>query len=697
MKINNGKIFIKSFSFLLLLYLISPLVDIEKFYIFIFILTVIIFSQIRDKIHYFRLMPIILILILIKFLQSYLYFNEGNNILILNEKSKGFYQNFLPSNMFSFLVEEYDFYKTNSKCKDDDSKCWKSFDPKEESANGSPFFLEYSPSMNLDFQNIKYSRKIKDLNIRDIKTARISEINNLRYNYFWLDKFDVVRENMPFFIMIEIPEFLLNSKICWKGNIFWQLDNKNFEHLINDNFLCKKIENKDLNKKIYAVSLGKSTSNNDLNYLYGDSYIKENDKLDNFLNKNELIIKLDKKLTLKIYDYFLSFISLLLIIFFLFFVFKFNFKIYFYTFLSSLFFLILSFYSNQDLFNGFSILTGGNDGLVYNSYANNMFYYLKQLKIEQFLLGVEHVFYFPSSLRYFLSVFKIFFAETNYGYLTIGYILCMVVLMLFIKIFGLRYGLLFGFLVIGTRLFEGYGASIIKMLKHINASDAEPFAITIFFICLYIFIFFYENKDRKSSLLNFIFGFLAFITISLRPNFLPTVFLLVLIHIYFLYRSNRKREIISALLGFIFIFLIPLHNLYFGKQIVFLSSGHVHNTGASISTYLYAFNDILNLNFQNSANISSILVQVERWIKPTDLHYGLFFILLFFTFLTKEIYFKIISLLALSQHVVLLIFEPRGRYSYLAWFLTIIVVMFFIQLLAKYLVSRKCFLKKIKL
>ena len=105
----------------------------------------------------------------------------------------------------------------------------------------------------------------------------------------------------------------------------------------------------------------------------------------------------------------------------------------------------------------------------------------------------------------------------------------------------------------------------------------------------------------------------------------------------------------------------------------------------------------MNLNFQNSANISSILVQVERWIKPTDLHYGLFFILLFFTFLTKEIYFKIISLLAFSQHVVLLIFEPRGRYSYLAWFLTIIVVMFFIQLLAKYLVSRKFFLKKIKL
>ena len=56
---------------------------------------------------------------------------------------------------------------------------------------------------------------------------------------------------MPFFIMIEIPEFLLDSKICWKGNVFWQLNNKDFEHIINIIFLVK-IKDKDLNKKIYA-------------------------------------------------------------------------------------------------------------------------------------------------------------------------------------------------------------------------------------------------------------------------------------------------------------------------------------------------------------------------------------------------------------------------------------------------------------
>ena len=116
MKINNGNIFIKILSLLSLLLALFPVVDIEKFYIFIFIITIIIFSEIRNKIHYFGLLLIILILIFIKFLQSNLYIHEGNNILILNEKSKAFYQNYLPNNMFAFLVKEYDFYKINSNC-----------------------------------------------------------------------------------------------------------------------------------------------------------------------------------------------------------------------------------------------------------------------------------------------------------------------------------------------------------------------------------------------------------------------------------------------------------------------------------------------------------------------------------------------------------------------------------------------------
>ena len=695
MKTNNGIILIKFISFIFLLLALMPIVDIEFFYIFIFIFTIIIFSKIRDKFNYFAVLSIILILILIKFLNNNLYFHEGNNILILNEKSKLFYQKNLPANMFNFLKAEFDFYDKNSKCSADNSACWRSFDPFEESKNASPYYSKYSPSMSIHFQNNKYSRKIKDLKIDNLKTAKITEINNLKYNYFWLDKFDVVRENMPFFVMIEIPKFLEGSKICWKGNIFWQKNNFNFEHLKNDHYSCSNIESKDLNKKIYAISLGQSVTNEHLNYLYGNNYINTNDKLDNFLKKNEINFQIEKKFSLIIYELFLSFANILIIFIFISLIFQFNYKIYFYTFLSTSLFLFLSFYSNQDLYYGFTVLTGGNDGLVYNSYANNMFYHLKNFNLQNFFLGAENIFYFPSSLRYFLSIFKIFFSEATYGYLTIGYTLSLIVLMIFIKIYGFKFGIFFAFLVICTRLLEGYGASIIKMLKHINESDAEPFAITIFLICLYMFILLYENKNKKNNFANFILGFLSFITISLRPNFLPTVFLLVLIHIFYLNKSHSNKQIFYTLFGLSFIFLIPLHNLYYGKELVLLSSGHIHNTGASIGTYILAFWDIINLNFNDSGNISRILMQIKRWIRPSELHYAIFFISLFFIFLSNSFYFKVISILALSQHAVLLVFEPSGRYSYLAWFLNIIVILFFIQNLVKYFYSKKYSYKKI--
>ena len=96
--------------------------------------------------------------------------------------------------------------------------------------------------------------------------------------------------------------------------------------------------------------------------------------------------------------------------------------------------MFLVFYSEKDLFFGFTIFIGGNDGILYNSYANNIFHHLRQFNIENFLLGSEEIFYFPSSIRYFLAVFKLVFEDTNYGYLLVGYFLCLIILYLFIKI-----------------------------------------------------------------------------------------------------------------------------------------------------------------------------------------------------------------------------------------------------------------------
>ena len=198
MKINNSIFLIKLFFLLLIISFLHPIKDFHNFYIFLFCVTIIIFSKIKYKIHYFKAIILIFFIILIKYLHSTIFFHEGNNVVILNDNSKAFYEENLPIRLFNFFEKEYDFYNSNSDCLEENQKCWRSFDPTKKLENALPIYQKFSPALYFDIKKTKYSRKLKDLNIIDIKSARITEVNNLRYNYFWGDKYDIVRENLPF-------------------------------------------------------------------------------------------------------------------------------------------------------------------------------------------------------------------------------------------------------------------------------------------------------------------------------------------------------------------------------------------------------------------------------------------------------------------------------------------------------------------
>ena len=128
-----------------------------------------------------------------------------------------------------------------------------------------------------------------------------------------------------------------------------------------------------MGKLIYGASLGSSTSIKKLNYLYGEGFITEDDEFHKFLQENELFLKLEKNINLKFYEIIDLFAKILtiLLIFVLFL--KFDRKIYLFSTILPSIFLVLLFYVNKDLLNGFDIPTGGNDGLLYMSYGNTIF------------------------------------------------------------------------------------------------------------------------------------------------------------------------------------------------------------------------------------------------------------------------------------------------------------------------------------
>ena len=121
-------------------------------------------------------------------------------------------------------------------------------------------------------------------------------------------------------------------------------------------------------------------------------------------------------------------------------------------------------------------------------FPNVIFNNLVNLNFYESFRGAESVFYFPSSLRYFWSINKIFFGELFFGYLTIGFLYPIIYFYIFKHLFGTMWSLTLTLIVTFTRLFEGYALSIINMLQHINAGDAEPLAIFFFLLSLLIFL-----------------------------------------------------------------------------------------------------------------------------------------------------------------------------------------------------------------
>ena len=674
-------VFIKSFI-LLVLFLILGL-PINNPYIFIFLLffiPVIIFSKIsQNKKLIYPSFLIIFLFLLFKFLFPSLNIQEGHNVVVLNKNSSFFYKQHLPKEVYNYFQEEFNKYYSKSQCNEGKDNCWKTFNPTDDYFNSAATNKIFAFSSDWSFQKIKYSRIVNYINITNIKSARIGAINNLDYNFFWPEKNDLLRENLPFFVMYEVPKDLIGSSICWRGNLFWEKEKGQYLRKLNDKYSCVKISELDVGKFFFGVSMGPNESIKRLKKIYGSAITNQNSEI--LGKENTLVLKLEKSKKIIFKETLEKLVKILTILFIIKQFFKFEYKPYFISFISTVVFLSIIYYTNKDLFNGFDIFSGGNDGLVYMSYANVIFNNLLNFNFVEAFRGVESVFYFPSSLRFFWAINKILFGETFFGYLMIAYLYPIVLFFIFKYLFGTKWSVFLTFTVVLTRLFEGYALSVINLVQHINQGDAEPLSIFFLFASLLIYLKIINGSIKfDSKFYNFLFGYSLFLSVSLRPNYLPTVliFILALIFYNFHYHKNIKSLLFIGL-GFLSFLLIPFHNYYYGGSYVLLSSGAHHNMLAPISLYYSAFVDLIHLNWSGSNSISVIINQFNRWIQPQKIHYIITFLIVLILLIKKNNFIvKTICLLALSQHFVLLIFMPDNRYAYLAWILTIILNFYFV-------------------
>ena len=611
----NKNFLVKSVILLSLIIVIGLPVNHQfGFIILLFVLPIIFFSKIKHNKKKFNIIFIIISLIIIKISIPSLKIHEGHNVVVLNDNSVDFYKEFLPNNVYDFFYDKFNYYRKGSKCDENSSNCWKNFKPSLIYDKFNLVDNYYAFSSDWSLNKKKFSRIVNNINFSNLTSARIGTINNLDFNFVYPKQYDLPRENIPFFVMYEIPEQLVGSSICWKGNIFWQQKNNKYKKYFNGRFKCVKLLNNSVGNLIYGVSLGSSTTLEVLNDLYDDSYtnIKDNE-LKNFLNDNELVIKLKKSKKILIIENIKKILIIFIVLLILKSFFKFDRKLYSIFLIYTISFILLIFYINKDLLEGFVIFTGGNDGLVYMSYGNKIFRSLLSFDYFEFFRGAENIFYFPSALRYFWSFNKIFFGETIFGYILIGYLYSIILYLIFKLLFGLKWSIFLLIIIFFTRAFEGYALSVFNFIQHINQGDAEPLAIFFILNSLLIFIKTVKEKEilKLNSIYYFYFGFALFLATSLRPNYFPTsMILFISMFLYILFKLNNYKLSIYVIIGFSFLLFIPFHNYYYGNAYVLFSSGAQHNTFAPISVYYASILDLFNFNF-DSANISRITHQNE--------------------------------------------------------------------------------------
>jgi len=575
----------------------------------------------------------IILLLLIKCFIPSINIQEGHNYFVPKSQDQKANYNALPKNVLRELRKDFlRYYPRVSWCDKNAYGCWR-----YPSSSIIPY-NNFAFSADGFWQSPKYSRIVHAVKFSSLETFRGGFVNDNSKNWYAY-RSDVKRQNMPFFVMYEIPNSLVSSKFCWRGKIFWQQPNGRFKLLIAKNFMCRKILPSDAGKKIFGISF---PGKNDLSiHIISGWQILSAHYFKNILSVSVLILLLSFfRVRWKNAGTFLLWPALALIIF---------------AFCKP---------HGHTLFY-FNILSGGDDGLTYQGMGRVMLYHLKHWHFIKMLEGTAPIFWYMPGMRYFVMLAKIIFGDTDLAMLLILLSYIGVTLELLRKLFNSTKVSVFVFVFL---MFIYFGRYMISLAMH---GLSEPVAIVL--LSLGILQLFNYHDDRESIKSAWLASLFFGLSVIIRPNFVMIACFGMFFAAFSLLKQGKLFKIIKMYSGFLVLLLVPLHNLFFGHKLVLLTSSAFDpsNQKVSLIDYYYA---LINLFTHAHADAyARVAMQLHTWLGI----FGIFPLLLLpviFVFI-KDFKVRLLTAMALGAHIVMLCWEATDfRYVYLAWFLTAIVI-----------------------
>ena len=566
----------------------------------------------------------------------------------------------LPRAAFRLMATEFDtIYPPARRCAREQVGCWR-----------GQTFPDQTFAFSADgiFDRAAYSRRVTGIDFSDPVGLRLGFINELGYN--WNSQVsDVVRARrdrrslaflhqwtlaMPWFVLYRFPADFVGSGLCWRGEVLWERADGTFDTIAHADMQCRTLTPDDVGRDIFGVSIAHALAMR----LVPTWQVRLRQLVEPGLAFLAVAAALALLVRVRGRRVVLPFALIAVT-------------------------LLVAMFNDASFLGGMRPFDSGDDGLVYDGYARMMLRQLVAGDVAGALEGVEPVFYFTPGLRYLRAAEHLIFGESYLGYLSLILLLPFLVFALFRRFLPLTWALALTLVFAAIPVGVLFGSSLVQYIKWAARGFADP-AAYIFFLAAFVLLLGRLGegpRDRFARACGA--GLLFALALFVRPNIAPAAGILLAGAGLAALAQRQFRRIAGLVAGFAAVLGMALHNwVYGGVLVLFTTTAELPRLLLMPpSAYLGAIAELAHLNFAGEY-VARAMRQIGGWLAgPSEMiaiaplnAVAILVLVRVALWRAADPWLRLMALATLAQHGVALFYPGDGRYHYLTWLLTLLVV-----------------------
>jgi len=566
----------------------------------------------------------------------------------------------LPRAAFRLMAVEFDtIYPPARRCARDQVGCWR-----------GQAFPDQTFAFSADgiFDRAAYSRRVTGIDFSDPVWLRLGFINELGYN--WNSRAsDVIRARrdrrslaflhqwtlaMPWFVLYRFPADFVGSELCWRGEVLWEGADGNFDTVTHADMQCRALTPADVGRDIFGVAIAHELAMR----LVPTWHLRLRQLVEPglaLIATAALIALLVRVRPLRVVLPF----ALIAVT------------------------LLVAMFNDASFLGGMRPFDSGDDGLVYDGYARMMLRQFVAGDVAGALKGVEPAFYFTPGLRYLRVAEHLIFGESYLGYLSLVLLLPFLVFALFRRFLPLTWALALTLVFAAVPVGVLFGSSLVQYVKWAARGFADPAAYIFFLAAFVLLLGRLDEGPRDRFVRAFGAGLLFALALFVRPNIALAAGILLAGAGFAALAQRQLRRVAGLAVGFAAVLGMALHNLVYGGALVLFT------TTAELprlllmppSAYLAALAELAHSNFAGE-HVARAMRQIAGWLAgPSEavvmapLNAAAILVLVRVALWRgADPWLRLTAGATLVQHGVALFYPADGRYYYLTWLLTLLVV-----------------------